>query len=691
MALQKNEKEKSEKIISEKVLKEKSIRGKLVLLISLVLVVVLVIMNTIALLTAKRVIREQIESDVESINLAVSKELNELIKRDEKLIASIARMPIYDQDKHSIKEIRDVLLKESEQNGLLDFVLADEKGNAYVLNDSLKEFNIEERDYFKEAMAGEVGTTDVIINKRDGQPVVVIYAPIYEGDKVVGVLAAGRSISYLSESIDEIKFMETGNMFLMGKDGLTLANQNKEIEEKRINVFEAGESDPAFDSLVTFLKDDVIAKEVGIGHFSYGDKHKIAAYNKLEKKDWYLILSVELDDVLSGYYVARWTMILIAAAFIVISFFFVFLIATGLKKAFAVIRDYLKALANYDLAYQPTIDYSKRQDEVGSIYNDITALKYSLSQLVSDIKNSTGYITESANGINETAEQVSTGTTEVARAIEELASGAMNQARDTENGVESMHGLGDVLDKNSQLIKKVNQLNGNVKEALSEGVEALQKLVVATDENTQSSREIGELIGKTEESSKRIRTASEVIAGIAAQTNLLALNAAIEAARAGEAGKGFAVVAEEIRKLAEESAKSTEEINVVVEELIRNSSYSVEKMADSEEIVKAQVTTMKETEEKYQEIEQAINSANEAVEEVIRADEEVEQREKDIMDILESLAAVAEENAASTEEASASTEEQTAQMQQVSSAGSKLVEIAELLKKDVNRFKMKQD
>lgn len=85
-----------------------------------------------------------------------------------------------------------------------------------------------------------------------------------------------------------------------------------------------------------------------------------------------------------------------------------------------------------------------------------------------------------------------------------------------------------------------------------------------------------EQTGRTNESAQQISSVTDIIAGISSQTNLLALNASIEAARAGEQGKGFAVVAEEIRVLADESRKSTDQINQLVNELIANSNVSVE-------------------------------------------------------------------------------------------------------------------
>jgi len=245
-----------------------------------------------------------------------------------------------------------------------------------------------------------------------------------------------------------------------------------------------------------------------------------------------------------------------------------------------------------------------------------------------------------------------------------------------------------VSKKNQEHLGNVNSASNKVRDVVEEGLKEIDNLLRVTEESNEVAKEISEGILKTHESSSKIGQASNVIASIAEQTNLLALNAAIEAARAGEMGRGFSIVAGEIKKLAEQSSKSTKEIDEIVKELQSNAQHAVKTMERVSEITKEQTDSVMKNKDKYILIEEAMESTLEVLEELNASGQEIENMKNVIIDTLQNLSAIAEENSAATEEISASIEEQTAFIEEIANASDRLSDLAQKLQAIIEKFKV---
>ncbi|MDS0526670.1 methyl-accepting chemotaxis protein [Clostridium sp. SHJSY1] len=400
-----------------------------------------------------------------------------------------------------------------------------------------------------------------------------------------------------------------------------------------------------------------------------------------------LLMNISMDNI----YSEMNKTIIVNSIFSIVVFIIISLILFNTSnyaiKSINKLKELLGIISFGDFTKEVPDELLKKTDEFGEISKSIDVMRSSIKEIVSKTGNISDKVAASSEELTANTKQVSNSVNEVSRTIDDIAKGAINQATQTELGATNISHLGDYILETQKVIDDLNIVSNEVGKYKEEGIIVLNYLVEKTNKTFEATTEIKNVISETNISTEKIQDASKMIKSIADQTNLLALNAAIEAARAGESGKGFAIVADEIRKLAEESNRFTDEISKIIQDLISKTSKSVSEMVIVGTIVQEQTLGVKETKNKFEDISNAIdkmkfqiNSLNESSTSMIK------QKEK-MINVIENLSAISEENAAGTEETAASVTEQTKSVYEIAESSQALAELAKELKDSISKFK----
>ncbi|MDQ0285113.1 methyl-accepting chemotaxis protein [Desulfofundulus luciae] len=223
----------------------------------------------------------------------------------------------------------------------------------------------------------------------------------------------------------------------------------------------------------------------------------------------------------------------------------------------------------------------RRSDELGRLADAFNRMIEQLRALVGKVAETAAELAAQSQELAAGTEQVSAVTQSTAAAAAQISAGAREAAASGE---------------------RVAGTAGQVEAAAAEGIKAVEAATAQVEEIARIFRQNSELMRALDERSAQIGAITEAIAGIADQTNLLALNAAIEAARAGEHGRGFAVVAEEVRKLAESSARAAREIDGLVRSIQQDTRQAVQVMEESASAVQQGAESMESTGNRLREI-----------------------------------------------------------------------------------------
>ena len=220
----------------------------------------------------------------------------------------------------------------------------------------------------------------------------------------------------------------------------------------------------------------------------------------------------------------------------------------------------------------------------------------------------------------------------------------------------------------------------------NEGNEAIQKVIYQMDKIHESVDNTSNVLQQLADRSKEIGSILEVITGISDQTNLLALNASIEAARAGEHGKGFAVVANEVKKLAEQSKESADQISTLIQEIQAETVRAVNVMKKGTNEVAVGISVVQETGDGFKRIQKSVKQVALQIKEMASVTEEISANVEQVNASMEQVDDIAKQSSTSTQSVAASSEEQLASMEEITSSSSSLAKMSEELLQQIRKF-----
>mgnify|MGYP000454909302 CR=1 FL=1 len=324
------------------------------------------------------------------------------------------------------------------------------------------------------------------------------------------------------------------------------------------------------------------------------------------------------------------------------------------------------------------------QDLAGSATNMITNTK----KLVNQVSNATGELEVSAQNVGQASELIHEYSQDITRAIGEINEGMEEQSRHAQECVEKTDILSNEIQEVSHVVERVEKLVGETEGMINKGMEIVQVLGDRAGETTQMTVKVSESIESLRKESEIINSFVATITEITEQTNLLSLNASIEAARAGEAGRGFAVVAEEIRKLADDSAKAAGEIRNNVANITAQTQNSVESASQAKAMVELQTKAVEEVIAVFREMQERMGQLIEGVRDIVVSTEKADGERSAAVAAVKNISDIIEETAGSAETVNDVANKLLNHVEKLSTTASVLDENMEGLKNEISVFKI---